>query len=133
MKRDWPVRETWRASFILCLCTASVAWADAGAIVTGARTQDPARLDGWRATLTSGTTEERAAAAFALGQLGMAWEPPTEETRAQAEAALLAALEREKEPGPRDRIVEALGKVGGKAALAPLVATLDGRERARAA
>src|SRR5437764_4960188 len=128
MKRDWPVRETWRASFILgVLLAASTARADARALVVEARTQDPARLDAWRATLaTAAAAGERAAAAFALGQLGVAWEPATEETRARAEAALLAALDKDKDAGVRDRAIEALGKVGAHASLLALRAALDG-------
>ena len=134
MKRDWPVRDTWRASFILCLLVVSAtAWGDARAIVVEARTQDPARLDAWRATLTSGKTDERAAAAFAIGQLGMAWEPPADETKLRAETVLVGALAVEKEAAVRDRIVEALGKVGGRPAVAKLAAALDGAERVRAA
>src|SRR4051812_36949330 len=135
MKRDWPVRETWRASFIFCLLIASAATAraDARTIVVEARTQDPARLDGWRATLMSGHADERAAAAFAIGQLGMAWEPPSDESKARAETALVAAVAVEKDATVRDRIVEALGKVGGRAAVEKLTAALVGGERARAA
>src|SRR6185312_16189794 len=121
MKHDWPVGETWRASLFLgVLAVAAPAWGDARAIVVEARTQDPARLDGWRATLGRGGASERAAAAFAIGQLGMAWEPPSEAVRARAEAALVDALAGEKDATVRDRIVEGLGKVGGRAALAPL-------------
>ena len=135
MKRDWPVRETWRASFILCALVAapSVARADAGAIVVEARGQDPARLDGWSATLGKGAPAERAAAAFAIGQLGMAWEPPADAVKARAEAVLVAALAAEKDATVRDRLVEALGKVGGRAAVPVLGALLDGKERVRAA
>lgn len=136
MKHDWPVRKPWRASLILGLLVVvapGAARGDARALVVAARTQDPARLDGWRATLATGAASERAAAAFAVGQLGMAWEPPSEAVRARAEAALVEALGREKDATVRDRIVEGLGKVGGGAALAPLVAALDGKERARAA
>src|SRR5437763_7321270 len=135
MKRDWPVRETWRASFILgVVLAAATARADARALVIEARTQDPARLDAWRATLATGATAgERAAAAFALRQLGVAWEPATDETRARAEAALLEALAKDKDAGVRDRAIEALGKVGGRASLSPLRAALDGEGRVRAA
>jgi len=134
MKHDWPVGETWRASLFLgVLAVAAPAWGDARAIVVEARTQDPARLDGWRATLGRGGASERAAAAFAIGQLGMAWEPPSEAVRARAEAALVDALAGEKDATVRDRIVEGLGKVGGRAALAPLRGALDGAERTRAA
>ena len=107
MNHNWPVRGTWRASFILCVCLSTLA-----------RAEEPA--------LT-------AAEAFALGQIGMAWEPPAEAERARAEATLLAALAREQRAEVRDRIVEALGKVGGRAALAALTPLLDGAERARAA
>src|SRR5438309_11777029 len=122
MKRDWPVRETWRASFILgVLFAAATARGDARAIVVEARTQDAARLPAWRATLANAATAtERAAAAFAIGQLGMAWEPQSDETRARAEAALLEALAKDKDATVRDRVVEALGKVGGAASMAPL-------------
>jgi len=134
MKRDWPVRETWRASFILgVLFAAATAHGDARTIVVEARTQDAARLPGWRATLAGGAASERAAAAFAIGQLGMAWEPPSDATRASAESALLEALGKEKDATVRDRLVEALGKVGTVASLPPLRAALDGNERARAA
>ncbi len=136
MKQHWPVGETWRASFFLCVLGAAggVARADARAIVVEARTQDPARIDPWAATLTKGSVAaERAAAAFALGQLGMAWEPVGEEARGRAEAALLKALPGEKDAAVRDRIVEALGKVGGPASVTLLAAVLDGRERVRAA
>ncbi|HWE27752.1 MAG TPA: peptidylprolyl isomerase [Polyangia bacterium] len=136
MKRDWPVGETWRASFILAVVVAAAAPArgDARAIVVAARTQDPARLDEWRATLaTAATADERAAAAFALGQLGVAWEPPSDETRARAEAALVEATAKESDAAVRERVLEALGKIGGRASLAPLRAALDGGARVRAA
>jgi cyclophilin family peptidyl-prolyl cis-trans isomerase len=106
VNRNWPVRETWRASFILCACLSTVARAEA--------------------------PSPTAAEAFALGQVGVAWEPPGEPERARAEVTLLAALAREQRAEVRDRIVEALGKVGGKAALAALGPLLDGAERARA-
>jgi HEAT repeat protein len=136
MKRDWPVRETWRASFILGLLLAvpSTARGNARAIVVEARAQDAARLPAWRVTLATGkATDERAAAAFAIGQLGVAWEPPSDATRAEAEAALVEALAKEKDAGVRDRVIEALGKIGGTASLQPLRAALETSERARAA
>ncbi|MDB4967353.1 MAG: peptidylprolyl isomerase [Myxococcales bacterium] len=102
-------------------------------MVVEARTQDPTQLDAWKAALSSADAAERAAAAFALGQLGVAWDPPSDDDRARAEATLLAALAVEKDAAVRDRVVEALGKVGGKLALASLTQALDGAERARAA
>ncbi|HEY2748978.1 MAG TPA: peptidylprolyl isomerase [Polyangia bacterium] len=110
-----------------------MAGADARAIVVEARTQDPARIDAWAGILKSGAAAERAAAAFALGQLGTAWEPVGDEARARAETALVTALPDEKDATARDRIVEALGKVGGTKAAAVLAAALDGKERVRAA
>src|SRR5439155_26729532 len=74
-----------------------------------------------------------AAQAFVLGQVGVAWEPPSEAERAKAEAALLAALANAKDATVRDRIVEALGKVGAQPAQAALLPLLDGPERMRAA
>jgi cyclophilin family peptidyl-prolyl cis-trans isomerase len=107
--------------------------AAARALVVEARTQDPAALARWRARLGAGGAAERAAAAFAIGQLGAAWEPAAEATRVLAEAALLAAWTAERDGAVRDRIVESLGKVGGRASLARLTAALDGPERLRAA
>ncbi|MGZ3427941.1 MAG: peptidylprolyl isomerase [Polyangia bacterium] len=136
MKRDWPVRETWRASLIfgVLLAAAPSAWGDARALVVEARTQDPARIDAWSATLAKGATAgERAAAAFALGQLGMAWEPPSPPDRSRAELALLQRLPREQDGAVRDRIYEALGKVGGVASIATLTVDLEGAQRARVA
>ena len=140
MKANWPVEETRRASFILgavvlalVTATATTAHADARGLVVAARNQDPRQIDAWRTALGGGTPAERAAAAFALGQLGMAWEPVGEEARARAETALLAALAGEKDAAVRDRLVEALGKVGKAPAATAIVALLDGKERVRAA
>jgi cyclophilin family peptidyl-prolyl cis-trans isomerase/HEAT repeat protein len=135
MKRDWPVRETWRASLIFgVLFAASTAWGDARAIVAEARTQDPTRIGAWSKLLATGATaDERAAAAFALGQLGVAWEPPPQPNRSAAELALLRALARDQDGAVRDRIIEALGKVGGAVSVAMLAVDLEGPERARAA
>lgn len=133
MNLDWPVRETWRASFILCLW-ATTAWGDGPALVAEARSQDPARLASWCATLErAAAPSERAAAAFAIGQLGTAWVPPPEAARTQAESALLAALAKRQDASVRDRVLEALGKVGRGSSLPSLRAALDGPQRARAA
>jgi cyclophilin family peptidyl-prolyl cis-trans isomerase len=107
--------------------------AAARALVVAARAQDPAALPRWRTRLGAGGPAERAAAAFAIGQLGVAWEPPSDETRRAAGAALLATWPAERDPAVRDRLIEALGKVGGPASLARLTAALDGAERVRAA
>lgn len=107
--------------------------AAARALVVAARAQDPTALPQWRTRLGAGGPAERAAAAFAIGQLGVAWAPPADEAKRTAETALLAALPGERDATVRDRIVEALGKVGGQGSLARLAAALDGAERVRAA
>jgi cyclophilin family peptidyl-prolyl cis-trans isomerase/HEAT repeat protein len=102
-----------------------------------ARVQDPASVGTMEEALKTGFLAEREVAAFGLGQLGVAWEPPPDDVRERAEDALVAALAGEKEAAVRDRIIEALGKVGKDAALAaltPLVSeSAPGTERARAA
>jgi len=102
-----------------------------------ARVQDPASEKTLEDALGTGTPAEREVAAFGLGQLGTAWEPVPEEVRKAAEDALVAALASEKEAAVRDRIIEALGKVGrdaGFAALTPLLdASAPAAERARTA
>jgi cyclophilin family peptidyl-prolyl cis-trans isomerase len=105
---NWPVGETWRASFIFAVAIAA-------------------------SGVAHGDARARAATAFALGQLGVAWEPVAEGERARAETALLEALAVERDGVVRDRIVEALGKVGGERALATLDHVLDGDLRARGA
>jgi cyclophilin family peptidyl-prolyl cis-trans isomerase/HEAT repeat protein len=62
---------------------------------------------------------------FALGQVGVAWRAPTDAERAAAEKELLALP-------PDDGVIEALGKVGGTASIAPLARLLatDHAERA---
>ena len=54
MKRDWPVRETWRASLILgVVLAAATARGDARALVVEARAQDAARIGAWSKTLAT--------------------------------------------------------------------------------
>ncbi|UQA57285.1 peptidylprolyl isomerase [Polyangium aurulentum] len=102
-----------------------------------ARVQDPASEETMEDALRTGTAAEREVAAFGLGQLGTAWEPVPDEVRKAAEDALVAALANEKEAAVRDRILEALGKVGREAGFAALTPLLDASappgERARAA
>ena len=133
MNLDRPVGETWRAGFLLCafLVAAGTARADARAS-SSRRARRTRPLEPWQKTLTSAAATERAAAAFALGQLGMAWEPVGAAARAKAEAALLGALAGEKDATVRDRLVEALGKVGGRGSDGAGGA-VDGKERVRAA
>jgi cyclophilin family peptidyl-prolyl cis-trans isomerase/HEAT repeat protein len=102
-----------------------------------ARVQDPASVGTMEDALKTGDTDEREVAAFGLGQLGVAWEPTPDDVRKRAEDALVTALAAEPEAAVRDRIIEALGKVGKDAALAaltPLVSeSAPAAERARAA
>jgi cyclophilin family peptidyl-prolyl cis-trans isomerase/HEAT repeat protein len=84
----------------------------------------------WALLLCLGCGSSRVDEVFALGQLGVAWEPVETEPAARK---LAAQLERERDPEVRDRIVEALGKLGGEPAVAALRAALAGRERGRAA
>jgi cyclophilin family peptidyl-prolyl cis-trans isomerase/HEAT repeat protein len=102
-----------------------------------ARRQDPASIGAMEDALTHGVSaRERALAAFGLGQLALAWEPPSVEVKTRAEASLLDALGAEKDPDVRDRIVEALGKTGSAAsvaALAPIVSGAKGEPRRTAA
>src|SRR5262245_35662590 len=71
-----------------------------------ARAQDPASLPALRAALADARPRLRVLAAFSLGQLGLAWQPPSVEARQDAEALLLARLPVEADADVRDRIVE---------------------------
>lgn len=100
-----------------------------------ARRQDPASVGEMEVALRSDASRLREVAAFGLGQLALAWEPPPDDVRKRAESALLAALEGESDPAVRDRIIEALGKAGREPsvpALEPVVDSAKGVERARA-
>ena len=104
-----------------------------GELLLFARAQDGAGLPAVTDLLKEGDPVERAHAAFALGQLGAAWDAVEEDIRATAERALLEQGAREPEASVRDRVVEALGKLGSAAGLPFLIRSLDGGERARAA
>src|SRR5690349_2854388 len=80
-----------------------------------ARVQDPASAGQMANALRTGPSAAREVAAFGLGQLGLAWEPPPNSVRLDAEKALIAAFAGEHDAAVRDRIIEALGKVGGAA------------------
>ncbi len=98
-----------------------------------ARAADGVGLELVTQPLADGEPVERAYAAFALGQLGISWDEVAEPTRATAERALVDQLGKEHDKVVRDRIVEALGKLGGATATAALTAALDTPDRARAA
>lgn len=68
----------------------------------------------------------RATAAFAAGELALAWEPVPDATRERLAAALLSAEARESDPAARLSQLDALGRVRTPAALARLVQRLDG-------
>lgn len=106
-------------------------------LLSMARVQDPASVGAMEDALRTGTGAEREVAAFGLGQLGVAWEPSPDDVRKRAEDALTATLGAETEAGVRDRVIEALGKVGAEASLATLTPLLgegaEGSERPRAA
>ena len=107
-----------------------------GELLDLAQVQDPASVEVMADALRSRSAAEREMAAFGLGQLGVAWEPPPDEVRLRAEEALLAGLRDEREAAVRDRMIEALGKVGADAtlpALEPLVDSAPPTERATAA
>lgn len=95
-----------------------------------ARRQDPASVGEMEDALRTGAAPEREMAAFGLGQLGVAWEPSPDDVLKRAEAALLAALEGEAEVAVRDRVIEALGKVGAEATVGPLEPLLGDGARA---
>lgn len=100
-----------------------------------ARRQDSASVGEMEVALRSEVSRMREVAAFGLGQLTVAWEPPPDDVRKRAESALIAALVDEGDPAVRDRIIEALGKAGGEPsvpALEPVVDSATGAERARA-
>jgi cyclophilin family peptidyl-prolyl cis-trans isomerase/HEAT repeat protein len=67
--------------------------------------------------LGDASVEVRVEAAFALGQLGLAWEGLPDEKAKEIEGILIQAIEAEKDVGVRTAILEALGKTGGERAL----------------
>jgi cyclophilin family peptidyl-prolyl cis-trans isomerase len=99
-----------------------------------ARLEDAAAVDALLPRLDDPTARQRAGGAFALGQLGVAWRPLPQPARDRGEAALLARLARERDRAVRDRLIEALGKLGGTPSIAPLAGLLgDPHEAERAA
>ncbi len=99
------------------------------------RIQDPSTAD----TLVKGLTDPdpvaRGEAAFAVGLLGLSWQPLSNETKDTLAAALKAAEAEEQDPSVRLSLLEALGRVGTRAAVDRLVErlTVPGDVQARAA
>ncbi|MGC4113360.1 MAG: peptidylprolyl isomerase [Myxococcales bacterium] len=91
------------------------------ALLALARIQAPETTGIVAAALDDAEPAVREMAAFALGQMGLAWAPIAETTRALAEKRLIERLQAEQDRKVRDAIVEALGKVGGADCLVPLV------------
>ncbi|HEY3452822.1 MAG TPA: peptidylprolyl isomerase [Myxococcales bacterium] len=90
------------------------------ALLALARIQAPETTGIIAASLDDAEPAVREMAAFALGQMGLAWAPIPEQTRALAERRLLERLAGERDRDVRDALLEALGKVGGRDCLVPL-------------
>lgn len=107
----------------------------ARALLALGRIQDPSTAG----TLVKGLTDPdpgaRGEAAFAIGLLGLSWQPLPDEVKARLAEALRAAEPDEKDPGVKLLLLEALGRVGTAAALERLVDRLSvpGDVQARAA
>src|SRR5439155_10290214 len=125
-----PRRSAWCALLIYGCATTGAA--PTPHLLELARAQDPAQLETMAAGLGAAAAGERALAAFALGQLGTAWQPVADPVRARAEAQLISALERERDATVRDRMIEALGKLAGTPGLEVLRAELGRQDGARA-
>ncbi|MFN7131441.1 MAG: HEAT repeat domain-containing protein, partial [Myxococcales bacterium] len=95
------------------------------ALLALGRLQVPRTAGVIAAALDDRDARVRAMAAFALGQLGLAWTPVPPEVRALAERRLNERLVEEEDRAVRARIVEALGKVGTEKSLDALVAELS--------
>jgi cyclophilin family peptidyl-prolyl cis-trans isomerase len=122
-----------RAAALLLLAGCAAAPTRVEQLLQMARRQDPADLGQLTSALGSRAPAERMQAAFALGQLGVAWDGVEEPARVAAADALGEQLPRETDAAVRDRLVEALGKLGGATAVMTLTASLEGAERGRAA
>src|SRR5688500_15380222 len=94
-----------------------------------ARIQDPATLDVIVAGLTAAEPAVRDEAAFAAGQLGLSWDPLTDEVKARLTEALRQAEAVEVDAGVRRTLLESFSKVATPGAVERLTERLtDGRE-----
>jgi cyclophilin family peptidyl-prolyl cis-trans isomerase/HEAT repeat protein len=94
-----------------------------------ARIQDPATLEVILAGLASSEAPVRKEAAFAAGQLGLSWEPLSDEMKARLTEALRAAEAAEGDAGVRRTLLESFSKVNTPGAVQRLIERLgDSRE-----
>jgi cyclophilin family peptidyl-prolyl cis-trans isomerase/HEAT repeat protein len=94
-----------------------------------ARIQDPATLEVILAGLTASEPRVRDEAAFAAGQLGLSWEPLSDEVKARLTEALRAAEAVEADAGVRRTLLESFSKLNTPGAVQRLIERLgDSRE-----
>ena len=96
----------------------------ARALLALARVQDLSTAPTVAKALTDPVPSVRGAAAFAAGELALAWEPVPDETRALLARALLEAEVKEADPAARLLEVDALGRVRTPGTLVRLVLLL---------
>ncbi|HET9155055.1 MAG TPA: HEAT repeat domain-containing protein, partial [Myxococcaceae bacterium] len=96
----------------------------ARALLALARVQDLSTAPTVAEALTDPVPAVRGAAAFAVGELALAWEPVPDETRALFSRALLEAEVKESDPAARLLEVDALGRVRTPGTLVRLVLLL---------
>ncbi|MCP3145198.1 peptidylprolyl isomerase [Pyxidicoccus xibeiensis] len=121
----WEDRRSLGDGALVSLATgAPEARVRARALRALARIQDPATLDAVRAGLKDAEPDVRDEAAFAAGELALAWEPLTDAERASLAEALLEAEGNEREARVRAILFDALGRTGTPAAVARLVEQL---------
>ncbi|MBI5546479.1 MAG: HEAT repeat domain-containing protein, partial [Deltaproteobacteria bacterium] len=96
------------------------------ALLALARLQAPETAGIIAAALDDPQPDVRAAAAFALGVVGLAWGPIPDEARDLAVRRLAERGDVETDWSVGDAIVEALGRIGGPQALATLVRFAEG-------
>ncbi|MBZ4401389.1 peptidylprolyl isomerase [Myxococcus sp. AS-1-15] len=97
-----------------------------------ARIQDLATLDVVARGLKDPEPRVRGEAAFAVGELALAWETPTDAERARLVAPLLEAEAVERDVDARDAQLDSLGRLATPDALARLVERLQAKEVATA-
>ncbi|QSQ25027.1 peptidylprolyl isomerase [Pyxidicoccus parkwayensis] len=127
--RDWEDRRSLGDGALLELATgAQDARVRARAQRALARIQDPATLDTLVAGLKDAEPGVRDEAAFAAGELALAWEPLTDAERSRLADALLEAEGAEREARVRATMVDSLGRTGTPTAVARLVERMQGSD-----